>query len=187
MIYLKLFFAFFRIGLFSIGGGLSTLPFLQELVSRYGWISSEELVNMIAISESTPGPIGINTATFVGNSVAGIFGGIIATAGITAPSIIIILIIAHYFSKFNEMHTVKSAFYGIRPAVAGLIGAAGLEVSKITLFNIDKHHNTNSLLDFFDIKGIILFIAILYLINKYKVHPIIYIVCGAIIGTVFKF
>lgn len=187
MIYLKLFFVFFKIGLFSIGGGLATLPFLQQLVSKYGWITSEELINMIAISESTPGPIGVNTATFVGNSTAGIFGGIIATFGLITPSIIIILIIAHYFSKFNEEHIVKSAFYGIRPAVAGLIGAAGFEVAKITLFNGDRYFKTNNILYFLEIKGIILFIVMFFLINKYKKHPIIYIIVGAVVGIVFKF
>lgn len=187
MLYVELFFIFFRIGLFSVGGGLATLPFLQELVYKYGWITSEELVNMIAISESTPGPIGVNAATLVGNSRGGIFGGIIATLGLILPSLIIILIIAHYFSKFSEKHIVKSAFYGIRPAVAGLIGAAGFEVVKITLIDIERYFNTNKLLDFFNIKGIILFIAILYLIDKYKKHPIIYITGAAIIGIVFKF
>lgn len=187
MIYIKLFCVFFKIGLFSVGGGLATLPFLQQLISKYGWITSEELINMIAISESTPGPIGVNTATFVGNNAIGIFGGIIATLGLIAPSIIIILIIAHYFSKFSEEHLVKSAFYGIRPAVAGLIGAAGFEVAKITLFDIDRYFNTNNILDFFDVKSIILFILMLYLINKYKKHPIIYIIGAAAIGIVFKF
>lgn len=187
MIYLKLFFVFFKIGLFSVGGGLATLPFLQQLVPKYGWITSEQLVNMIAISESTPGPIGVNTATFVGNNTAGIFGGIIATFGLISPSIIIILIVAHYFSKFSEEHIVKSAFYGIRPAVAGLIGAAGFEIAKITLFNIDTYFKTNNILDFFDIKGIMLFMVMLYLINKYKKHPIIYILGAAIVGIVFKF
>lgn len=187
MIYLKLFFVFFKIGLFSIGGGLATLPFLQELVAKYGWITSEELVNMIAISESTPGPIGVNAATFVGNNTAGIWGGIIATFGLVLPSVIIIIIISHYFSKFSEKHIVKSAFYGIRPAVAGLIGAAGFEVAKITLFNINRYFNTNKLLDFFNIKGIMLFIVMVFLINKYKKHPIIYITGAAIIGIIFKF
>lgn len=187
MILITLFFVFFKIGLFSVGGGLATLPFLQELVYKYGWISSEELVNMIAISESTPGPIGINAATFVGNSTAGLFGGIIATFGLIMPSIIIIIIIAHYFSRFSEKHLVKSAFYGIRPAVAGLIGAAGFEVVKITLFNINKYLDTNKVLNLFNFKGIILLGVMLYLIKKYKKHPIIYIIGAAIVGIIFKF
>lgn len=187
MMYLKLFSEFFKIGLFSVGGGLATLPFLQALVSKYGWITSEELVNMIAISESTPGPIGVNAATLVGNNMGGVLGGLVAVLGLMVPSVTIILIIAHYFSKFSERHIVKSAFYGIRPAVAGLIGAAGFEVIKITLINVDKYFNTKNLLDFFNIKGIMLFIIMLYLIDKYKKHPIVYIIVGAIVGVVFKF
>lgn len=187
MIYFKLFGVFFRIGLFSVGGGLATLPFLQEIVKNYGWITSEELFNMIAISESTPGPIGVNAATFVGFNTAGVLGGIIATLGLVAPSIIIIVIIAHYFAKFSEKHIVKSSFYGIRPAVAGLIGAAGFEVAKIALFSIDKFNITNNIMDLFDFKGILLFGFIFYLVRKFNKHPIAYILVAAIIGIVFKF
>ncbi len=124
---------------------------------------------MIAISESTPGPIGINTATFVGHNTAGILGGIIATLGIITPSIIIIIIIAHYFSKFSEEHIVKSAFYGIRPAVTGLIGgAAGFEVAKIAMFNLDIYMKTNKFIHLLDFKSLLLFGIILFLIRKYK-------------------
>lgn len=187
MIYLKLFAVFFRIGLFSVGGGLATLPFLQEIVHKYGWITSEELYNMIAISESTPGPIGINTATFVGYNTAGVLGGIVATLGEVTPSVIIIVIIAHYFAKFSEEKIVKSSFYGIRPAVAGLIGAAGFEVTKIALFTFDKFNITNNIKDLFDLKGILLFALIFYLIRKFNKHPISYILLAAAIGIVFKF
>lgn len=187
MIYLKLFTVFFRIGLFSVGGGLATLPFLQEIVHKYGWITSEELLNMIAISESTPGPIGVNTATFVGYNTGGVLGGITATLGLVAPSIIIIIIIAHYFAKFSEEHLVQSAFYGIRPAVAGLIGAAGFEVAKIALFNFEVFKITKSIKDLLDLKGIILFIIMFYAIRKFDKHPITYIIVAAIIGIVFNF
>ncbi|MBC8591528.1 chromate transporter [Wansuia hejianensis] len=187
MIYFKLYLVFFKIGLFSVGGGLATLPFLQEIVDKYGWITSEELLNMIAISESTPGPIGINTATFVGHNTAGILGGIIATFGLVTPSIIIIIIIAHYFSKFSEEKIVKSAFYGIRPAVAGLIGAAGFQVAKISLFNMEKFNIRKNIIHIFNIKRLILLGIILYISNKYKKHPIVYLISGAIIGIIFKF
>jgi len=187
MIYLKLFTVYFRIGLFSIGGGLATLPFLQEIVHKYGWITTEELLNMIAISESTPGPIGINTATFVGYNTAGVLGGLIATLGLVAPSIIIIAIIAHYFSRFSEEHLVKSAFYGIRPAVAGLIGAAGFEVARVALLNEEAFTLTKRLGDLFDLKGVLLFILMFYLIRKFNKHPISYIVLAAFIGIVFSF
>lgn len=187
MIYLKLFLEFFKIGLFSIGGGLATLPFLQELIYKYGWATSEELLNMIAVSESTPGPIGINMATFLGYKTAGVFGGILATVGLVVPSLIIIIIIAHYFTKFSEKHIVKSSFYGIRPAVAGLIGAAGFEVAKVSIFNFNKFIENKNILQLFDIKGFILFSLMIFLINKYKKHPIFYIIFAAFIGIVFKY
>lgn len=187
MIYIKLFLVFFKIGLFSIGGGLATIPFLQEIVHKYGWITSQDLLDMIAISESTPGPIGINTATFVGNSMAGIFGCIVATLGIVTPSVIIIMIIAHYFGKVNEKPIVQAGFYGLRPAVIGLIGAAGFEVAKVSLFNIDKFLETRVLASLFNVKAIVLFGVILFLMNRYKKHPIIYLIGAAIVGIIFKY
>lgn len=187
MLYLKLYLVFFKIGLFAVGGGLATLPFLQEIVNKYGWITSQELLNMIAISESSPGPIGINAATFVGYNTAGIFGGVLATLGLITPSIIIIIIIAHYFGKFSEEPLVQSAFYGIRPAVTGLIGAAGFQVAKICLFNINKYMASKNIRDIFDLKGLVLFGIILYLINKYNKHPVIYLLAAAIIGIAFKY
>lgn len=187
MIYLELFLVFLKIGLFSIGGGLATLPFLHELVDKYGWITSEGLLNMIAISESTPGPLGINTATFVGYQTGGTLGGIVATTAIVIPSIIIIVIIAHYFAKFSEKPMVKSGFYGIRPAVTGLIGAAGFGVAKVALFNMDKEINMGNILELFNLKGIALFAIMLYLINRYKKHPIIYLIGAAFVGIIFKY
>ena len=100
MICLQLFYEFFKIGLFAIGGGLATIPFLQQLIGKYGWFTSEELVNMIAISESTPGAIGVNMATYVGFQTYGILGAVVSTVGLTAPSVIVIIIIAHYFKRF---------------------------------------------------------------------------------------
>ena len=187
MIFLKLYLVFFKIGLFAIGGGLATLPFLQELVKQYGWITSQDLLDMIAISESTPGPIGINSATFVGYKTAGLLGGIIATLGLVTPSVIIIMIIAHYFMKFSEQPVVRSAFYGLRPAVIGLIGAAGFEVAKIALFNIDSYIHTGQLLTLFNGKAILLFGITYFLLYKYKKHPIVYLVGAAMIGIIFKY
>lgn len=187
MIYLNLYLEFFKIGLFAVGGGLATLPFIQQLADKYGWITQEQILDMIAISESTPGPIGINAATFVGNTTAGVWGGISATLGVITPSVIIILLIAHYFAKFSEKPIVKNAFTGIRPAVTGLIAAVGFEVAKVSLFNIQKYKATNKILSIFDLKAIALFAVIIYLINKYKKHPILYLVGAAVIGIVFKY
>ncbi|PNR96706.1 chromate transporter [Petrotoga sp. 9PWA.NaAc.5.4] len=187
MIYLTLFFEFFKIGLFSIGGGLATLPFLQDLVDKYGWITSQELADMIAISESTPGPIGINTATFVGFKTAGVFGGILATIGIVTPSIIIISLIAKYFGKINEKPLIKNGFYTLRPAVIGLIGAAAYEVAKVSLLNLNLFLETSKFFSLFNYKAIILFVVIIFLMKKFKFHPVIYLGIAAVIGIIFKF
>lgn len=187
MLYLILFFEFFKVGLFALGGGLAALPFLQDLIIKYGWMSGKELLNMIAISESTPGAIGINTATFIGYNTAGIPGGIIATAGLAAPSIIIITIIAHYFKKFNQHPLVKSAFSGIRPAVAGLIASAAFELAQGGLLNLSNLNFNKNFLSYFDLKSLILLIIIFAAVRIFKKHPIIYITAAAFIGVLFKF
>lgn len=195
MIYLKLYLEFFKIGLFAIGGGLATLPFIKQLGVKYGWITQKQILDMIAISESTPGPIGINAATFVGNTTAGILGGIAATIGVVTPSVIAIILIAHYLVKFSEEPIVKSVFSGLRPAVTGLIAAVGFEIAKISLFNIGRYRVISRVLSIFDIKilsilnikAIILFGMIMFLMNRYKKHPITYLIGSAIVGIIFKF
>lgn len=187
MIYLILFLEFFKVGLFALGGGLAALPFLQNLIIKYGWMTGPELLNMIAISESTPGAIGINTATFIGFNTAGILGGIIASLGLTAPSIIIITIIAHYFKKFNQHPIVKSAFTGIRPAVAGLIGSAAFQLAQGNIFKFKYLSLNKNFIQFFDLKALILLLIVFISIRKFKQHPIIYIISSALIGIIFKF
>ena len=124
MILLRLFFEFAKTGLFAVGGGLATLPFLQDMAERTGWFTHAQLADMLAVSESTPGPIGVNMATYVGFTVAGIPGAVIATIGEVTPSIIVILIVAAMLTKFRNSNYVENAFYGLRPASSGLIGAA---------------------------------------------------------------
>jgi len=187
MIYLKLFTVFLKIGLFSIGGGLSMLPLLQEQVMKLGWMTAEQFVDMIAISQSTPGPIGINMATYVGYKMGSFLGAVIATTGSVMPSIIIIVIIVHYFLKFNEEPIVRSAFYGLRPAVTGLIAAAGFQIAKASLFSMEKFSLNNKLTELFEFNVIILFIIILILSNKWEKHPVFFIAIAAIIGIVFKY
>lgn len=187
MIYIQVLIEFFKIGLFSIGGGLATLPFLYHLAEQYGWITSEDLLNMIAVAESTPGPIGINTATFVGFQTGGVLGGVVATLGIVTPSIIIIILIAHYFMKFSEQPTVRAGFNGVRPAVVGLIAAAGFEVVKISLLNAEQLLETYNFATLLNYKALALFTVMLFLIYRYKKHPILYIVAGGIIGVIFRY
>ncbi|NLK21618.1 MAG: chromate transporter [Epulopiscium sp.] len=187
MIYLLLFLEFFKIGLFSIGGGLATLPFLHQMVDKYNWITTYDLLNMIAVSESTPGPIGINTATFVGYKGGGILGSLVATLGIVAPSVIIIILIAHYYMRFSEHPYVRASLNGIRPAVVGLISAAGFEVAKLTLLNTEQLKVGSNLLKILNYKAIILFLIILYLIQKYKKHPILFIIISGFIGVLLRY
>ncbi len=187
MIYIILYLEFFKIGLFSIGGGLATLPFLKELITKYGWITNRQLLDMIAISESTPGPIGVNTATFVGNNTANILGGIISTLGLVSPSIIIIVIISRYFVKFNEHPTVNAAFTGIRAAVVGLIASVAFELGKGELFHLHLYTKITQIFQVINGKAILLFALLLFLLIKFNKHPIIYLIGAAIVGIIFKF
>ena len=153
MIFLSLFFEFFKVGLFAVGGGLATIPFLYDLASRHPeWYTASDVADIIAISESTPAPIGVNMATYAGYQTAGILGGIFATLGLIAPAIIIIFIVAKVLNAFKDNKYVQSAFYGLRPASVGLILAALFGVVKIALINIDA----GTIGGFFNIKAIIL-------------------------------
>ena len=191
MIYLKLFFEFFKAGLFAVGGGMATLPFLHDMGVRTGWFTEAQLTDMIAVSESTPGPIGVNMATYVGYETAGIPGGIIATLGLIAPSIIIILIIAAFLKSFRDNRYVGRVFYGIRPASTGLIAAAGVSVLLLCLFDVEAYRAGGELLQLLSVKGIALFAAIWVLTNLVRpvknLHPIVFIALSAAAGIVFRF
>ena len=185
MIFLSLFFEFFKVGLFSIGGGLATIPFLYDLASRRPeWYTAQDVADMIAISGSTPGPIGGNMATFAGYQTAGVFGGIIATLGLVGPAIIIIFIVAKILNAFKDNKYVQRAFYGLRPASVGLILAALFGVVKIALINIDA----GTIGGFFNYKAIILAVCLFVLQKVFKkLHPIALIGIAAVVGIIFKF
>ena len=191
MLYLRLFWEFFKTGLFAVGGGMATLPFLYSMSDTTGWFSHAQLADMIAVSESTPGPIGVNMATYVGFTAAGIPGAVIATLGLITPSIIIILIIARVLAAFRQNKYVDAAFYGLRPCSVGLIAAAGLLVVKIALFDFDLFKQTGVLLDLFNWKAILL-AAVLFVLTRYvkplkKLHPVFFILGSAAIGALFAF
>ncbi len=177
MIYLQLFWEFFKIGLFSIGGGLATLPFLYTLAQTHPqWLTAKTIADMIAVSESTPGPIGINMATFAGYQAAGMLGGVIATLGEVTPSVIIIICIARFLGHFDKNQYVKDAFYALRPAVVGLITYAGLRLLSVTVF---PDHT-------FKLTEAILYGVLVVLVLRFpKVHPLIWIVLGSLAGLVF--
>ena len=188
MIYIRLFIEFFKTGLFSIGGGLATLPFLYEISNSTHWFSHSDIADMIAISESTPGAIGINMSTYAGFKTAGYAGGILATLSLAAPSLIIILIISGFLQKFRDSRLVQNAFYGLRPASIAMITAAGLNVAKVSLINLDAFLASRSPSDRFLWKGIVL-AAVMFAGQKYfpKIHPIAFIVFSAAAGILFRF
>ena len=181
MIYLQLFWEFFKTGLFAIGGGMATLPFLYDMADKTEWFTRAQLADMIAVSESTPGPIGVNMATYVGYLTKGVPGAITATLGLVTPSIIIILIIAAFLEAFRTSKYVSGAFYGLRPASTALITAAGLVVVKET-FLVSTG---------FFWQGLILAAVIIVLTNFVKKtkgwHPIVFIGLSALVGVVFRF
>lgn len=191
MILLTLFWEFFKTGLFSVGGGMATLPFLYRMSETRGWFTTAQLADMVAVSESTPGPIGVNMATYVGFTTAGVPGSVIATIGLVTPSIIVILIIARVLQKFRTNKYVDAAFYGLRPCSVALIAAAGLLVVKIALFTLDRYAETHALLDALNIKAILLTAVLLVLTRGVKqvkkLHPIFFILASALVGILFRF
>ena len=187
MTLLRLMFEFFKTGLFAVGGGLATLPFLYEISDKTGWFSHADIADMIAISESTPGAIGINMSTYAGYKTAGIPGGVLATLSLAAPCVIIILIIAKFLNKFRDNPNVEGAFYGLRPASIAMITAAGLNVAKVALVNIPAFQASGSLADLFLPKAIILGALIFIGQKKLNWSPILFIALSAVVGIVLKF
>ena len=186
MIYLQLFYEFFMTGLFTIGGGLAAIPLLKEMSEKTGWFTETQLADMIAVSESTPGPLAINMATYVGFTTAGFAGGVVASLGMIMPPLIIVLTIARLLSKFRENTIVDSAFYGLRPASVGLISAAGLSVLRLSLVHTELWEETGVLTDLVDIKAILLAVVLFVLTKKVNAHPVAFIACSAVVGIIFK-
>ena len=191
MIFLQMFWEFFKTGLFAVGGGMATIPFLYNIADKTAWFTHNDLANMIAISESTPGPIGVNMATYVGfitgMDVAGvptaILGAVTATLGLITPCVIVILLICMILKSFRNNKYVDSAFYGLRPASTGLITAAGLTVALSNLFTTDVMSFAT-----LNWKGIVLGVVLWVLTNKVKqtkkLHPIVFILASAVVGVV---
>lgn len=172
MIYLQLFWVYLKIGLFGFGGGYAMLSLIQaEVVEHYGWISTQEFTDIVAISQMTPGPIGINSATYIGYTATGtVWGAIIATFAVSFPSFVLVLLISYFFAKFKNNRFVEAAFLGLRPATVGLIAAAAL-----LLMNSDN---------FIDYKSFLIFGASFLLVWKFKVNPILMIVLAGAAGAV---
>ena len=183
MVYIDLFIEFFKIGLFAVGGGPATIPFLMDIPKRHDWYTVADVTNMLAVSESTPGPIGVNMATYAGYNAAGFLGGITATLSLVLPSLIVICIIAKILDKFSRNMYVKSSFSTIRPAVTGLIATAVYGIFETALFT-----NAQGELQFpLGLVILTLFFFAAMNIKKLKsLHPAFWILFGAIIGIVLK-
>ena len=198
-VYLRLYWEFFKTGLFAVGGGMATLPFLKDIGQSTGWYTYTDLMNMLAVSESTPGPIGINMATYVGFTVGGIPGAVIATLGEVTPSIIVILIVAMMLKKFRDNRYVNMAFYGLRPASTGLIGAACVAVVLEVMTGIRTLAADGALVNTFRLTGetmikwpgVLLGALLIVLTNFVKPvknwHPIVFIAFSAVVGILFRF
>ena len=175
---------FFKTGLFAVGGGMATIPFLYNLSDSTGWFSRNDLANMIAVGESTPGPIGVNMATYVGFSSFGVLGGLLATLSLVLPSLVIIMFIAKAMDKYQKNPLVQNMFAFMRPAVAGLIAAAGFAVLKIALFR-----EAETFLGSISWIAVALFALLLWAIHfkpLKKLHPIVFIAVGAVAGILLS-
>lgn len=180
MIYLQLFWEFFKAGLFALGGGLATLPFLQNMAQTHpDWFTMDMLANMVAVSESTPGPLGVNMATYVGYTVAGIPGALLATFSLVLPSMVIIFIVAAVLKQYMDNRWVLRGFAGVRPAVTGLIAAAGYTVVKMTVWTGSAIHWPSALL-------CVAVVGVRLIPRVEKIHPVLFIIMGAILGILLK-
>lgn len=188
MTILTLMYEFFKTGLFSVGGGLATLPFLYEMSGRHPeWFSFSDIADMIAISESTPGAIGINMSTYAGFRTAGIPGGILASLALALPCVIVILIIARFLARFRQNKLVEGAFYGLRPASIAMISVAGLNVAQVALVHMDALSTGAGLGGFFIWKALALAAVLFVVMRKLKWNPILLIAISAVIGIIFEF
>lgn len=186
---LELFFIFFYVGLFTIGGGLVAITLMEETIVARGLISPEQFYNMVAISESTPGPVGVNIATYIGYELYGVFGAIVTSFGEILPSLICIMIIAQFLKSFQQKPIVKSVFYFLRPASTGLIFVAAIQVFVIALMNIPGDYSVlktfNGWKNLFDWQSLYFYVIAVFVLFKIKVHPILLIISGAIFGILF--
>ena len=190
-LYFQLFWEFFKTGLFAVGGGMATLPFLYDISNKTGWFTHAQLADMVAVSESTPGPIGVNMASYVGFVTGGVGGAVVATLGLIAPSILIVLIIAAFLKAFRDSKYVDGAFYGLRPASTALIASALVTVAKVAFFSSQNFGDLTAVLHSVEWKAVVL-AAVLLLLTRYvprvkSWHPIVFIGLSAAVGVIFRF
>ncbi len=196
MIYLQLYWSFFKIGLFSIGGGYASLPLIEkEVVELHGWLTMTEFTDIITISQMTPGPVAINTSTFVGTQIGGLLGAIIATLGCVTPSFIIVLLLAYIYVKYKNVTIVSDILFGLRPAVVSLIGVAGLSIVMLAFFGEKKLNISNLYFDKFGVHltienltvnciAILFFSIGFFFLRRYKINPIYVMVGSGVAGAI---
>ena len=183
MEYLSLFWSFFQVGLFSIGGGYAAMPLIQQqVVEIHPWLSLTEFTDIITISQMTPGPIAINAATFVGIRVQGIPGALVATFGCILPSCIIVLILGFVYYRFRGISTVQGVLQGLRPAVVAMIGSAGLSILLLSVFGRDTFPLDLHQVDWVTV---LIFAASLFILRKWKLNPIFVMAGAGIAGLLF--
>lgn len=191
MILLRLFYEYFKVGLFAVGGGLATLPFLTDLGERTGWFTAGDLADMVAVSESTPGPVGVNMATYVGFHMAGVPGGIAAVLGLITPAFLMVLVIGLFLNRFRQSKKVDAVFYGLRPASVALMAAALLQVCGIALLTAEIGPGAAAAgAGLFHWKAILLAAAVFVCMQVKplkKIHPILFIALSAAVGILFQF
>lgn len=181
MIYLRLFWAFFQIGLFSFGGGYAAVPLIQsQIVEANGWMEMSQFADLITIAEMTPGPIAVNCATFVGQQMAGLPGAVMCTLGCVMPSLIIVLTLSWLYMRFRNLRTVQGVLTGLRPAIVAMIASAGLSLLVLALFNSTL---SDIVLSDFRLVEVVIFLVSLVLLRKYKLNPIVVIFGSGIVGT----
>ncbi len=185
MIYLTIFYMFFRIGAFSFGGGLAMLPLIFQGVQEFGIMSKQEFSDLVALSQVTPGPVAVNAATYVGFNFAGFPGAVVATLGVTIPSFLIMLIVANFVKRFYYTWPIRGIFTGIRPVTAGLIGAAAVMVAETALFNyhIFSLEFINNLSTSINLIPCLMFLVSFFFVAKMKISPIFIILGMGLIGA----
>lgn len=184
MIYLEIFWSFFQIGLFSIGGGYAALPLIENQVLKvHNWLTMEEFADLLTISQMTPGPIAINASTFVGTKVAGLLGAVIATIGCVTPSCIIVLTLSYFYFKYKNLSSIQGVLKGLRPAVVSLIATAGLSILMLAIFKTEKTTLLNMKLSDINFFSIIMVAIAVFILRKYKTDPIKVMLGTGIMGV----
>ncbi|MCL1817337.1 MAG: chromate transporter [Spirochaetaceae bacterium] len=193
MIIPQLVWSFFKIGLFSFGGGYAMVPMMQGEIAAHGWLAAREFADIVAISQMTPGPIAVNAATYIGYRVAGVWGSAAATLGVSLPSFLLVILVTHFLQKFKESLTVSSVLAGIRPATLGLVSAAVIFFSRMSFLTPSRHWNGLGILPgqilrlgFVDLRipGLIIFLIILIETKLFKLKPIPAVLLSAALGMI---